>query len=207
MASLYLDISTAPLPEAANFIEAPRPPGNYKNQSTIDQWIEDKKAERLAEAGLDLDLCQVTGAAWSLDGDMSSRVTMGDTKAEMEIIAKIAQLVKDGHELVTFNGRWFDVPVLKRRARYLGIWFPAVSCDRFRSPVIDLLAHLSDNDPTRKRSLTFYCKRLGWADLCEKPLDGRDEANVLQSGAWSELQASLERDVTAIRRLAEWAGL
>ncbi len=207
MASLYLDISTAPLAEAGGFIEAPRPPGNYRDATKIEAWIAEKKAERLADAGLDLDLCQITGIAYDLNGQMVCRVTEGQELRERDLIADVAQLLKDGHELVTFNGRWFDVPVLKRRARYLGIWFPAVSTDKFRSPVIDLLAHLSDNDPTRKRSLTFYCKRLGWADLCEKPLDGRDEANVLQTGAWTELEASLRRDVTAIKRLAEWAGL
>lgn len=207
MASLYLDISTAPLPEAASFIEAPRPPGNYRDEAKIETWIAEKKAERLAEAGLDLDLCQVTGAAWLVNGEMHVETTGGDVDKEMRIIAAIAQLIKDGHELVTYNGRWFDIPVLKRRARYLGIWFPAVSCDRFKSPIVDLLAYLSDNDPTRKRSLTFFCKRLGWADLCEKPLDGREEANVLQTGAWEALEASLVRDVTAIQRLAEWAGL
>lgn len=204
MASLYLDISTSALPNAADYLDTPRPPSNWKDPAKIAAFIEEKRAERLADAALDLDLCQITGVAWALNGDVAAHVTHGTDDQERTLIACIAQFVKDGHELVTFNGRSFDVPVLKRRAKYLGIWFPAISTDRFKSPVIDLLSTLSEHDPQRRRSLSFYCRRLGWTDLIDKPLDGREESQVLVSGDWEGLRASLRRDVLAIQRLAEW---
>jgi len=69
---------------------------------------------------------------------------------------------------------------------------------------VDLCEILSDRNPQRRRSLDFYCKRMGWDDLNPKPLSGADEAQVHVTGRWDELEASILRDVTATCRLASW---
>jgi hypothetical protein len=105
---------------------------------------------------------------------------------------------------ITYAGLHFDLPVLQRRALYLGVPFPKLNLDRYRTPHIDLMELLSGGDRERRRSLQFFCKRLGWTDLV-KPLSGAEEAQVFSSGRWEDLRASLAHDLEATSRLATFA--
>lgn len=210
---LILDTATAPIDGAAEFLDVPTAPSNWKDPAKIRAYVEEKTAERLAGTSLDLDLCRLT-ALGTLDAGGVPEITLCRTELdEAKALADLAVRLTDPHgaetthrTLVTFNGLAFDLPLLQRRARYLDVPFPRLSTDRYRSPHVDLLALLSDRDPSRRRSLTFYCRRLGWLDLIDKPLSGADEAQVLETGAWDQLAASVRRDVMAVYRLAQWWG-
>jgi len=207
---LLLDVATAPLPNAADYLDGTvRAPSNYKDADKIASYIAEKESERLQMAATDLDLARLTGAVWCY-GHTPQQVHLDvchverDERATLEALANAIR--KTGVNLITFGGSSFDLPLVMRRARYLGVDFPALSTDRYRSPHLDLCELLSDRNPSRRRSLQFYVKRLGWDDLV-KPLSGAEEARVPETGRWDDLAASLQHDVTATYRLACWLGL
>lgn len=208
MHRLYLDLATAPLPEAAEFIDkaAITAPSNYKDDAKIAAYIEEKYQERLADAALDLDLAQIIGLATWHAGIAKPLIYTGWSFTEENLVKAAGDLIRlmDGTSLVSFNGLSFDWPMLTRRAKYLGVTdFPWINCDRYRSPHVDLLHVLSGGDPSRRRPLGFYVRRHKWTDL-SKPLSGAEEAQVPVTGKWAELEASLRHDVEAIKRLDEW---
>lgn len=209
---IILDVATAPLLNAAEYLDgAIKAPSHYKDPDKITAYIAEKEAERLAMAATDLDLAQITGAAWLTgddegEGDVSHILAGIPDTAEAVIIHDLAVMLSVRPTIITFGGFHFDLPLLMRRARYLGVDFPTINLDRYKSPHLDLCEILSDRNPQRRRSLQFYAKRLGWTDLV-KPLSGAEEARVLETGRWEELAASLRHDVTATYRLACWLGV
>lgn len=209
---VVLDVSSAPLTDAAAYMGAPedmKPPSNYTKPDSIAKWQQEEYAERLAKAGLDIDLAQITGVALWLSEDAEPMILTADTTSEATMLVTVAAAVKHGSGLrpvVTYNGHAHDLPLLMRRALYLSLPFPALSVDRFKSSNVDVLLELSLRDPQRRRSLQFYARRLGWTDI-QKPLSGESESRVLQTQDWTGLRASLLHDVTATHRLAKWAKL
>jgi hypothetical protein len=183
-------------------------PSNYRDPEKIAAYIAEREAEQRDRLALDLDLCRVTCLSWLRSDGSGSPVTMQamNETQERELLGQAASWV-GGTTFVTFGGRAFDLLVLQRRARYIGMTFPFINTDRYRSPHVDLMEKLADGDRARMRSLNFYCRRLGWTDLADKPLSGEDESRVFETGDWDRLRESVRRDVRAIHRLAQWAGV
>ncbi len=207
MKSLILDISTAALDNAAGLLTEPAADRNLKDPVKIAANIAEKKADQLEKAGMDPDLCRITGIGWwHVRGIL--RVELCQTEdQEREQLEAIAAMLNptDRPVMIGFNSLAFDWPILNRRARYLGVKGLDINCDRYKSPHLDLFAKLSTFD-RKAHSLGFYVKRLGWDDL-KKSLSGAEEARVPVSGKWDELRDSLNHDVEATRRLAVWMGL
>lgn len=203
---IVLDIATAPLADADGYLDGVvRAPANYKDAEKIAAYIQEKQAERLAMAGTDVDLARITGIGYTLADESGIAVrAIKDERAECVVLSELALALTLRPVIITFGGLNFDLPLLMRRARYLGVKFPTISLDRFKSPHVDLCELLCDRNPTRKRSLDFYVKRLGWSDLDPKPMQGADEARVHETGQWDLLEQSIRRDVTATYRLACW---
>jgi len=202
---VVLDVATAPIDGAAGYLEGTiKAPANYKDADKIAAYIADKEADRLAMAAVDVDLARLTAIGICQD-DVVAVYDAQTEAAERALLATVAEAVA-GQVIVTYGGLRFDLPLLMRRARYLGVAFPDLALDRYRSEHVDLCELLSDRDPQRRRSLGFYVKRLGWTDL-DKPLSGADEARVFETGQWDALAASVYHDVAAARRLAAWLGL
>lgn len=205
---LILDVASAPIPDAALYLEGSvKAPSNYKDPEAIAAYVREKEAERLQMAATDMDLARVTAVAWMADGDIeTSRSVDVNGNAEPAVLLDVVGLLRDRPTIITFGGFNFDLPLLMRRARYLGVDFQTINMDRYKSPHVDLCELLSDRNASRRRSLQFYAKRHGWTDLV-KPLSGAEEAQVPTSGRWDELAASLRHDITATYRLAVWLGL
>jgi hypothetical protein len=213
---IVLDVATAPIEGAVDFLEPVSAPSRWKDQTKIAAYVAEKTAERADGAALDLDLSRVTAI-----GCMRSIGTVieyfPDEDVERKGFADLVEWLRpqtiddlgyaDQPTIITYGGHRFDLPLLMRRARYLGVKFPTLNTDRFKSPHVDLCDLLSDRDPTRRRSLNFYVKRLGWTDLADKPLTGAEEAQVFEHGRWDDLAASVRRDVEATYRLAVWLGV
>lgn len=209
MTRLIIDVASAPIVDAAQFIEGTaKAPAHYKDPEKIAAAIAEKEAERLAMAATDLDLARITGIGCMVDG--GARIflchTPDEERAELVMLASRLGDTRERVTIVTYGGFNFDLPLLMRRARYLGVDFPTINLDRYRSPHLDLCELLSDRNPQRRRPLGFYVKRLGWSDLT-KPLSGAEEARVHETGQWDELRASIHHDVTATFRLAQWLGV
>ena len=207
---LLLDVSSAPIPDAVSYMEPVSAPVNYKDQAKIDAYVAEKTAERMAGVALDIDLAQITGIAlWhTSNAKPQTEVAPGRYHvSESDLLNMVADyLIEPRCSVVTYGGHNFDLPLLMRRARYLGVDFPILNLDRYRSPHIDVCEMLSDREWKRRRPLSFYVRRLGWTDL-RKPLTGEEEARVLETGRWAELEASLHHDITALYRLTQWLGI
>lgn len=206
---IVLDIATAPLPNAAEFIDldAIQAPSNYKDPEKIAAYVAEKRHAALLDAALDPDLCRISAFAWWC-GDDDANVATSNVLDETEILRFAASQVHAGAtpmKLVSYNGLKFDWPVLNARARYLGVRLD-ISLDAYRSPHIDLYDKLTNHGKLSGHSLAWWCKRLGWSDLL-KPLSGAEEAKVFETGRWDELSDSLRHDVEATRRLAQWMGV
>lgn len=203
---IVLDVASAPLPDAETYLEGTvRAPANYKQQAAIDAYVAEKTAERLLMAATDIDLARITAVGVVNDGGGERLTLCRDEAAEREALTSLACLINQT-PTITFGGFNFDLPLVQRRARYLGVPFPTLNLDRYKSPHVDLCELLSDRNPQRRRSLQFYAKRLGWTDLV-KTLSGAEEAQVPVSGKWEELESSLRHDVMATYRLAQWVGV
>lgn len=209
MRHLILDLASAPLPDAERYLEGTvKAPKNYVDPVKIADFIAEKQAERLAEAALDVDLARITALGFAVSDLRPDLIDVRVCRQESDerlLIQDVADLVS-GSTIITFGGHNFDLPLVMRRARYLGIKFPTLNLDRFKSPHIDLCELLSDRNPQRRRSLGFYVKRMGWTDLT-KILSGAEESQVPQTGRWDDLEASIRHDVTATYRLAQWCGV
>lgn len=203
-----LDISTAPLADVANYLTpaAERtPPSNYSKADSIAKWQAADYQDDWNRASLDADLGRITGLGVHDSDDYATVLLAKDLHEEAALLSWLAeQIRRDADMLITFNGRTFDLPFAMRRARYLDVPFPSINVDRYRSPNADLCELLASDDGRKKKSLNFYVRRLGWTDLV-KPVEGRDEARVFETGDWDGLKASIARDVEATYRLAQWA--
>lgn len=219
MRTLILDIATAPLENAADYITTDdiSAPSNYKDPAAIARYVDGEKAKRLEKAALDPDTCRITAVGWQTDAGSGVRLCH-DAEEEQDVLEYLVETLADepdtrvgryasppppSTQLVTFNGFKFDLPVLMRRCAYLGLPVPDLNLDRYRSPHVDLYDRLTFRGAITGHSLGWYVKRLGWTDLV-KPLTGAEEAQVPQTGRWDDLAASVRHDLTATYRLAQW---
>lgn len=202
---LILDVATAALPNVAGFIDTPKPRKGTKDEAKIAAQIEAKIQAEIDGAGLDPDLCQITGIAFRGPRETGNYLASGNV-SEKHVIERALVAIRPNTVLVGFNSRSFDWPVLIRRCQYLGITPPDINLDRYRTPHIDLYDRLSQHGAIDAHSLGFYVRRHGWTDLV-KPLSGEEESKVIETGKWSELSASLNHDVEATYRLAKWLGV
>jgi hypothetical protein len=119
-------------------------------------------------------------------------VVHGDT--EFEIVRSLAKLVEDKDiQIVTWNGRRYDVPVLEARCLHYGIPLPVFSRawryryeDRAHYDVKDYLAGFG---AAQSISMDQACKLVG---LPGKPPDGTDGSKVaamIAEGRLREVQA------------------
>jgi hypothetical protein len=204
---IVLDIATAPLSNAADYLDAStiKAPSNWKDETKIAEYVAGKFQGLVDDAALDPDLAQITGIALLSPEQADPAVIVTDGRITEADLLRHLQRALTVPTVVCWNGLAFDVPMILRRGRYLGIDLPHLSTDRYKSPVLDLSEVLSDRSPQRRRSLGFYAKRLGWTDLT-KTLSGAEEAQVLTSGRWDDLCVSLRHDVVTTARLAHWLG-
>jgi hypothetical protein len=211
---MILDLATAPIGNAAEFIEPAESrdaPSNYKTPEAIEKYQRESFDRDVRMAGADLDLAQITGVAfWTLEHGLKIGVTYGDETAEQKIVGTLAGIIRDQHcAIITYNGLAFDLPMLIRRAAYLGIPMPFISLDRYRSDHLDVYETLTNHGKNKARSLEWYVRRFGLG--LEKPLSGEQEARILDQpqdpAAWELLRKSLRHDVLAIARVATLFGL
>ncbi len=204
MAYLIIDLATAPVDGAKDFIEAPSAPANYKDQAKIDAYVAEKMADLNRTVALDIDLARISALGTLAEGDAMPSVLVCETEDdERSALREILPSLNTRTTLIGFNSLRFDWPLIMRRCLYLGLTPPSINLDRYRTPNVDLWNMLSHNGAISAHSLTWYATRLGWSDLV-KPLSGAQEATALKDGKIEELRASVAHDVCATYRLAVW---
>lgn len=204
-ARLVFDIETAPIGDAAVYLEPAEAPANYKDPEKIKAYIAEKNAENLERCGLDVDLCRVVAIGYQSEvtdePDAWLCATEGD---EREVLTRFWHAAAD-RMLVGFNCLAFDLPVLLRRSQYLGIDAPRMQIDKYKHPQItDLQMVLSFNGAIKMRGLAFYAKRFGIP--CTDTLTGADIAQAVTEGRWDAIQTHVTADVSKTAALAAKLG-
>uniref|UniRef100_A0A6M3JYB0 Putative DNA polymerase n=1 Tax=viral metagenome TaxID=1070528 RepID=A0A6M3JYB0_9ZZZZ len=199
--SLIFDIETAPLPDAADYIELGDPPANYRKDEAIAKWQEEERAKQLAKAALDVDLCRVVAIAHD-----QACVFAQDVTAEANMLMLFWRLARPGLlPVVGFNVLQFDLPVLYRRSLYLGVKPYELERGKYRhGNVIDLADLLSEQGRLRLRSLDFYCRRFGIG--IPSVGTGADVPTWVSAGQWDQVEAHVRADVARTAALAQRMG-
>ena len=206
-ARIVLDIETAPIANAADYIEPIEAPANYKDEDKIAEYIAHARQAKLDKAALDPDLCRIVAlGVWPENGDPEVPATIISEAVERPSLQYFWRHYGACH-FIGKNCLAFDLPVLLRRSLYLGIEAPAIQLDRFRHPqVTDLQAILSMNNPAWWHTLTFYCRRFG-LDVPEDATTGADIRALVETGDWEGVRAHCLADVIRTGKLAARLGL
>ena len=215
---LCLDIETAPIGNAADFLPVGdiTAPSNYKDEQKIADYIAAKRLELIADAALDMDLARiVTVGMWTREAEVIVH-SLTNEDDERIVLAHLASMLKrpsvngDDAMLITFNGHRYDLPLIMRRARYLGVPFPELNLDRYKSPHIDLYDLLTMRGAIKSHGLRWYFRRLGYSDLlAADPLEqgGGDVCAAITEGRWEDVAQHCRCDVEGTVRLARWLGV
>src|SRR3990167_9491897 len=212
---MAFDIETAPIPNCGQYLDSVHAPENYKDPVKILQYCTDKAAKQIADAGLDLDLCEIVAIAWHMPVASDSPAECAycqilESWSEGDMLDGFWRFVRtiqrEGGTLVGFNCLGFDLPVLLRRSLYLGVDVPEVRIDKYRHEgVVDVAHELTYGGRMTWRSLAFYCRRFSIPH--DDSVKGEDIAGLVQAKNWTAVEAHCRSDVQATAALAVRCGL
>lgn len=201
--AIVLDLETIAIDDAASYV---RPAANLKDEAKIRASIE----ERAAKAALHPWLCRIIALGWCEEGEDVERVEVAPSESSERIMLReFWGVVTSGNTgvrpIVTFNGLTFDLPVLMVRSLLLGVKYPTLNLDRFRTPHIDLFQRLSFGDREKGMSLKLYAQRCGF-DVSDV-FGGKEVAQLYEDGNLDAIKSHCASDVRLTRQLAERLGV
>ena len=122
---------------------------------------------------------------------------------EKEILEKFWESVKTYNQIVTFNGRGFDMPFLMLRSAIHGIRVPRdfMGYRYSAKEHCDLLEQLTFYGATRKFSLDFYAKSFGIKSSKDEGIDGSMVGDLYEEGKYLEIAKYCLRDVVTTSEL------
>ncbi len=209
MKSFILDLETAPIANAADYLEPVTAPANYSKPESIAKYIAEETPKQLAKCSLKADLNQII--ALGVQGpDGNTMVYRGDQVSETEMLTWLWEQWHaepwDERQFVTFNGLKFDIPILLRRSLYLGVKAPIIKCDRFKHPqVVDLMTWLNMDGVLDTYGLQFYLQRFNYPHG-GPDVTGKDIGALYAAGDWAAIEQHCRMDVEATAWLAERIG-
>jgi predicted PolB exonuclease-like 3'-5' exonuclease len=170
--------------------------------------LEAKWQAEIASCALHADLGRFVAVGWMFADDPKPRVIT--CKNETDEKFALEQFWRDyttatNPQLVTYNGLSFDLPYLMRRSLFLGIRYPSLNLDRYRTPHLDLMQHLSFNGVLTRRSLKFYLNRFNIPN--EDSTTGKEIGAMVKAGDWAGVSAHCAADVIGTKQLAQRLGL
>ncbi|MFC2103485.1 ribonuclease H-like domain-containing protein [Bacteroidota bacterium] len=122
---------------------------------------------------------------------------------ETEMLKSFWKIIKVADQVVTFNGRNFDIPFLMIRSAMLKIK-PSKNLIKKRynnSSHIDLLEQFTFYGLTRKFNLDFYCNAFGIESPKTKEISGMEVKNLYEAGKLKEIASYCSRDIYATYQL------
>lgn len=172
------------------------------------------RAKRLEMAATDIDYARVVcSGIWTSD-QAAPYVMAGLTvESEQEQLAALAAAYEDivlsrGGVIVGFNNRTYDLPLAMRRARILGVPFPRIPLDKYRSTqIVDLLRVLTfgyEVDRDKWKKLDVYC-RLHGITIAD-PACGADVPDLIAKGDLDSVIAHNLADLQRCHALASLLG-
>lgn len=136
----------------------------------------------------------VIGVLWLTDDYRAKKLgVIGEAKTEAETVADLARFLEDKRpELVTFNGRGFDLPVIAARCLRYGVpfrYYYQSRDTRYRFTPdghLDVMDYLSDFGAAKPSRLDAVAK------LCGMPgkvgIDGKDVGPLIHVGRIAEVR-------------------
>ena len=129
---------------------------------------------------------------------------------EAELLTAFWDAAKHYNQIVTFNGRGFDVPFIYLRSAILNVPISRKDWLGYRfaiEPHCDLAEQLTfynvsgRDGAARKFNLDFYCKAFGIESPKSHGVTGLDMNDMLAAGRYQEIAEYCLRDVTATVQL------
>ncbi len=129
---------------------------------------------------------------------------------ESELLSNFWEIARRYEQVVTFNGRGFDVPFLYLRSALLNVpisrkdWLGyRYQCDP-HCDLADQLTFYGVSGPegaSRRFNLDFYCKRFGIDSPKSHGITGMDVSNLVAEGRFRDIAQYCMRDVAATMEL------
>jgi DNA polymerase elongation subunit (family B) len=122
---------------------------------------------------------------------------------EIEILKSFWKIIKVTDQVVTFNGRNFDIPFLVIRSAMLKVK-PSKNLIKSRYDTkshIDLLEQFTFYGLTRKFNLDFYCNAFGIESPKTKEISGMEVKNLYEAGRLRDIAIYCSRDIYATYQL------
>ena len=122
---------------------------------------------------------------------------------EVEMLKSFWKIIKVTDQVVTFNGRNFDIPFLMIRSAMLKVK-PSKNLIKSRydkKSHIDLLEQFTFYGLTRKFNLDFYCNAFGIESPKTKEISGMEVKNLYEAGRLRDIAIYCSRDIYATYQL------
>jgi predicted PolB exonuclease-like 3'-5' exonuclease len=196
---------------AADGIEAEpvSAPANYKDPEKIAAYIAEAEKAQRDKAALYPWTARVIAIGYQWAGSQVVEVLTCRTETtEACMLDDFWRVVRDAGNvvpLIGYNHRAFDLPVLMARSALLGVPYPTLNVDRYRSPHPDLMQLLTWNGAIQARSLKWFAKRFGLNT--DDAFSGAEIATLWEDQNWDAIKKHVESDVTLTRQLAERLGV
>lgn len=123
--------------------------------------------------------------------------------SEESMIKSFWRIAEFADQVITFNGRNFDVPFLMLRSALLQIK-PSKNYLKNRFDIskhIDLLEQFTFFGVTRKFNLDFYCQSFGIDSPKSKDITGMEVKSLYEAGRIKDIAIYCSKDVTATFQL------
>jgi hypothetical protein len=207
---VIVDIETAGLPNAADFLDPVQPAKNLVDPDKIKADIEKRTAERNEKLALDWNVGRIVAIGWWTEEDgLVSRVA--ESEAEERVWLQHFWRECRHRTIVGFNVKGFDLKFMTQRSRYLGVSHPILDFSKYsRRGITDLFLDLTFSDGTydqgaMRRTLHAFCRRFGIP--VADGVTGADVARLVAEGRWEDVRAHVESDVQLTLALARELGV
>jgi len=124
--------------------------------------------------------------------------------AEADMLMSFWEIMEKTGQVITFNGRNFDVPFLMLRSAMLKVK-PSKNfmANRYDKAHIDLLDQLTYYGLTKKFNLDFYCKAFNIESPKAKGVTGMEVKTLYEAGRIKEIAVYCGDDIRATYELYE----
>lgn len=207
---IIVDIETAGLPNAADFLEPVQPAKNLKDPEKIAADITARTAERHEKLALDWNVGRIAAIGWWIESGGTTTLLGKDEHSEATALMLFWQEAQH-RTIVGFNIKGFDLRFLVQRSRYLGVTYPQLDFGKYsRKGIEDLYLLLTFGDGTydqgcMRRTLKQFCRRFGIPVVDD--IDGKDIPALVEAGEWDKVAAHVQHDIELTVALARKLGV
>jgi len=200
MNSCVFDLETISNPAIIPFLPEVEANKTLKNPEKIAADIEKKKADQLAEMGLNpSQLLICCGSFLDLETDEMKSFVLSPELDERALLMDVWEHLHDYERFVTFNGINFDVEALKFRSLINKVG-PSVMISQRKYQIenhVDVRMILGQWEKFAKGDLDYYSKIILGPDEGGKTkgVKGSDVQGMWNDGKYEEIREYCERDV------------